>query len=89
MSGMSHRRDYYYRKHGIYGWLAVPAFLGMAVWAYQIGGWLGFAAFGISVGVLTWKAKGLNVVDSFGRVIWPMFILFTIAAFAWSFVRNW
>ncbi len=80
--------DYHYRNHGIYGWLSIPAFLGMAVGAYGLGGWLGLAAFVVLVGVLTWKAKGLNVLDCFSNIVQPMFVLFTIAAFAWSALKS-
>lgn len=80
--------DYHYRDKGIYGFLSIPAFLGMDVGAFIAGGWIGLVAFFLLVVVLMWKTKGLNALDAFSKVIQPMFVIFTVAAFAWGIFKN-
>jgi hypothetical protein len=60
----------------------------MAVGAHGLGGWLGLAAFVALVVVLTWKAKGLSLLDRFGTVVQPMFVLFIVAAFVWGALMS-
>ncbi|WP_106001647.1 hypothetical protein [Magnetospirillum gryphiswaldense] len=80
--------DYHYRDKGIYGYLSIPAFLGMAVGAFSVGSWMGLVAFILLVAALVWKTKGLNALDSFSNVVQPMFVIFTIAAFAWWMLKR-